>query len=129
MQKNWAGGSCHAVAFTNGFAYAATFDKGVLWLDLSKGEQASWNTPLVECGLKLRDDNRTFQPVIALAADPQQNLVLAGGAAGIYRSADNGTSYESVSSKIFLDKVTLPETWLFCSGEHQVEVVNENEAK
>jgi len=129
MQKNWAGGSCHALGFTNAFAYAATHDKGVLWLDLSKGEQASWNTPVVECGLKLRDDNRTFQPVTALAADPEQNLVLAGGPAGIYRSSDNGTSYESVSSKAFLDKVTLPDTWLFCSGDHKVEVVNENEAK
>ena len=129
MQKGWAGGSCHALAFSNTFAYAATHDKGVLWLDLRKGEQASWNTPLVECGLKLRDDNRTFQPVLALAADPEQNLVMAGGPSGIYRSSDNGTTYQSVSSKVFLDKVTLPEAWLFCSGEHQVEVVNENEAK
>jgi hypothetical protein len=128
--KGWDGGSCHALAFTNSFAYAATHDKGVLWLDLAKGEAASWRAPLKESGLKIREDeNRTFEAVTDLAAHPKQNVVMAGGQRGIYRSRDNGTSYDFASSTEFQDKVTLPETWLFVSGEHEVDVVSEDETK
>jgi hypothetical protein len=128
MIKGWVGGSCHGLAFTEKLAFAATHDKGVLWLDLDKGSQASWNAPLVESGLKLRDDNRTFQPVHAIAASPPDNLAMAGGPAGIFASNDGGTNYRFCSARVFMEKVTLPETWLFCSGEHKVEVVSEDEA-
>lgn len=128
MQKGWDGGSCRGLAFTGSFAYAATYDKGVLWLDLRKADPG-WRAPLVECGLKLRDDLRTFQPVTALAADPRQNVVMAGGVSGICRSSDDGTNYEGCSSRSFQDKVTLSETRLLCSDEHDVKVVNEDEAR
>ena len=130
MLKGWDGGSCHALAFTNGFAYAATHEKGVLWLDLSKGDQASWHVPVATCGLPIRgQEGLFFQPVLTVAGDPEQNIVMAGGSQGIYRSNDNGTSYQSCSSDVFQDRVTLPDTWLFCSGEHKVDVVGEDEAK
>lgn len=130
MVKGWEGGSCHGLAFTNGFAYAATHEKGVLWLDLRKGDQASWHAPVTTCGLPIRGQaSLDFEPVLTVAGDPEQNIVMAGGAKGIYRSDDNGTSYQSCSSNVSQDRVTLPNTWLFCSGEHEVKVVNENEAK
>lgn len=130
MIKGWEGGSCHALAFGSSFAFAATHDKGVLWLDLSKGEQASWRAPLKESGLKIREDDvRAFQPVTALAADSRENIVMAGGASGIYRSEDNGTSYQLCSNKVFTDRVTVSQTRLFCSGDHEVIVVSEDEAK
>jgi hypothetical protein len=56
-------------------------------------------------------------------------MVMAGGAEGIYRSRDKGVNYRNASSKEFTEKVTLPETWLFVSGEHDVTVVSEDEAK
>jgi hypothetical protein len=130
MLHGWDGGSCLGLAFTGSFAYAATYEKGVLWLDLRKGEQASWRAPLRESGLKIREDDvRAFQPVTALAADPRRNLVMAGGSSGIYRSADDGTSYQLVSNKVFLDRVTVSQTRLFCSGDHKVDVVSEDEAE
>ena len=132
MIKGWEGGSCHALAFDSSFAFGATHDKGVLWLDLSKGDQASWRTPLKGCGLKIREDRDDvyfFQPVTALAADPRQDIVMAGGSSGIYRSADNGTSYQLCSNKVFIDRVTVSQTRLFCSGDHDVKVVSEDEAK
>jgi hypothetical protein len=130
MIKGWEGGSCHALAFNSSFAFAATHDKGVLWLDLSKGEQASWRAPLKESGLKIREDDiRDFQAVTALAADAGQNIVMAGGASGIYRSEDNGTSYQLCSNRVFSDRVTVSQTRLFCSGNHEVTVVSEDEAK
>jgi hypothetical protein len=140
MIRGWDGGSCHGLAFSGSFAFAATHDKGVLWLDLNKGEQASWRAPLRESGLKIREDDvRAFQPVTALAAaaqpvaaltaEPRQNIVMAGGASGIYRSTDIGTSYQLCSNKIFLDRVTVSPTRLFVSGDHEVAVVSEDEAK
>ena len=54
------------------------------------------------------DEGRTFEAVTALAAHPKQNVVIAGGKRGLYRSTDNGTSYEFSSSTVFPEKVRLP---------------------
>jgi hypothetical protein len=130
MLKGWVGGSCHGLAFTNGFAYAATHEAGVLWLDLGKGDQASWHAPITTCGLPIRGQNdMRFHPVITVAADVEKNIVMAGGPLGVFRSDDNGTGYQTCSQKVFDNRVTLPSMWLFVSGEHKVEVVNEDEAK
>lgn len=128
MEKGWDGGSCHALAFKGSFVFAATHQKGVLWLDTSKGEGAGWHAPVLGSGLPMRDVERIFHPVHTVAADPAQRLVLAGGPVGIYCSLDDGTNYEHCSSKEFRDRVTLPNTWLFCSGEHTIEVVTEDAA-
>ena len=53
---------------------------------------------------------------------------MAGGLAGVYRREDESVGYEASSNKEFADRVTLPPTWLFCSGEHEVMVVSEDEA-
>jgi hypothetical protein len=128
MLKGWVGGSCHGLAFTSGFAFAATHEAGVLWLDLTKGDSASWHAPVTTCGLPIRGQNDLrFHPVQALAGDAEKNIVMAAGPQGIYRSIDNGTSYQSCSNKVFQDRVTLPDTWLFVSGEHKVEVISEDE--
>ncbi|HEY6231054.1 MAG TPA: hypothetical protein VIW64_07315, partial [Pyrinomonadaceae bacterium] len=90
----------------------------------------AWHAPVTTCGLPIRGQaDLRFHPVTAVAGDAETNIVLAGGPLGIYRSTDNGTSYQSSSSKVFPDRVTLPDTWLFVSGEHKVEVVSEDEAK
>ena len=105
---------------------AATFRMGVVWLD-SNARDAPWQAPAIDCGLPIRDVGR-LHPVDTVAVDPANRLLLAGGPEGAYRSRDGGVKYEYCSSKEFTEKVTLPETWLFCSGEHDIEVVNENEA-
>jgi len=129
LQKGWDGGSCHALAFKGSYAFAATFQKGVLWLDTSKGDAASWHAPVLGSGLPQRDVEKIFHPVRTVAADPAQQLVLAGGGLGIYCSSDNGTSYRHCSSNEFRDKVTLPNTWLFCSGNHNIQVTTEDAAR
>ena len=127
FQKGWGGGSCLGIAFKDSLVFAGTYEKGVLWLDTAKGETASWRQPLLECGLPIRDAERNFYPVDTITAVAGQNYVFAGGKRGIFRTSDNGTNYESVSQKIFDDKVTLPANWLFCSGEHEIEVVSKDE--
>ena len=54
-------------------------------------------------------------------------LKAAGGKSGVFRSRDSGQYYESCSRRVFTDKVTLDPNWLFCSGEHDIEVVTEGE--
>jgi hypothetical protein len=53
---------------------------------------------------------------------------MAGGAKGCFLSKDGGTTYTSSSNHEFSDKVTLPATWLFVSGGHDITVVSEDEA-
>ena len=126
FDKNWIGGSCVELAFQESRILAATFDAGVLWLE-KRSDQESWNAPDVGCGLPQASREHPFERVNALAADPKRNLVLTGGKSGVYRSRDGGQRYSSGSRKIFDDKVTLPPNWLFCSGEHEIEVVTEDE--
>src|SRR5215510_5787074 len=129
--KGWAGGSCRALDFQGSKVIAATHHSGVVWLDSSK-EDPSWQAPGIRCGLPFRaaKQDRIFHPIEALAArldDPQRSqhgLKLAGGIEGVYRSDDGGAGYEGCSSKEFTKNVTIPDTWLFCSGEHDIEVVS-----
>ncbi len=124
--KNWDGGSCLAISFSGSTVYAGTHRNGVLWVDSSR-EGANWRRPEVGSGLPLRQQERLFHPVQALAAKPGGGLLLAGGPGGVVRSP-NAEVYEPCSQKEYSEsqKVTLPPTWLFCSGKHEIEVVQED---
>jgi len=90
----------------------------------------TWERPAIQCGLPLRETEteRLFYPVVAVAAHPEGHLVMAGGERGVYRAAEPLGPYTSCSSRVFTDKVTLPPTWLFCSGDHSIEMVYEHGA-
>jgi hypothetical protein len=126
FNKGWNGGSCRGITFSGGIVLAATHRAGVVRLD-PRANNPTWQALDVRSGLPLRDQGR-FHPVTALAFDQRTKLLMAGGIEGVYRSKDGGNRYESASAKIFSEKVTLPDTWLFVSGEHDVTVVSENEA-
>lgn len=121
FDKNWDGGSCLSIATAGALVYAGTHRAGVLWLDSSR-EGVSWRRPDVGSGLPLREKERLFQPVPALAAFGERGLVLAGGPGGVVRST-TAEHYEPCTQREFTEKVTLPPTWLFCSGQHEIEVV------
>jgi hypothetical protein len=123
FDKNWDGGSCLSIAFSGSTVYAGSHRAGVLWVDASR-EGASWRRPDVGSGLPLREKERLFQPVAALAARGDPALVLAGGPGGVFRSTA-GERYEACTRQEFTEKVTLPPTWLFCSGQHEIEVVHD----
>ncbi|HXJ93705.1 MAG TPA: baseplate J/gp47 family protein [Terriglobia bacterium] len=128
FSKNWTGGSCQAIAFRGATIVAATHHAGVLRLP-ARRDDAVWDAPSIGCGLPLREAEHLFYPVETVAGDREGKFILAGGPAGIYRSKDGGASYITCSSNVFTDRVTLPPTWLFCSGEHDIEVVSEDEAE
>ncbi len=76
----------------------------------------------VNCGLPLRDRTR-FEPVRGVAASAGQFLV--GGSSGVYRSTDAVTFTVSANQST-VDLVTVPDTWLLCSGEHEITVVRDD---
>ena len=134
FDKGWTGGSCYDLAFAQGQAYAATHHGGVLRLD-ARSTASTWKAPRLNSGLPL---NQTADPaagikrdglarVRAVAADPETGRLLAGGPAGVFRSDDRGEAYVVVSVRAS-DQVTLPPTWLFCPGVHELTVVTEHES-
>jgi hypothetical protein len=120
VSAGWNGGSCRSLAVGGDQVYAGTHRAGVVRVDLLRSD-AAWQPLAVRAGLPLRDPGR-FAPVYAVAAAGDGALVLAGGDDGVYRSDDGGDSYEPVSIREFRDTVTLPPTWLFCSGAHEIQV-------
>jgi hypothetical protein len=127
LSKGWQGGSCLALTFTDSRVLAASHRAGVLWLDMARAD-AQWTASDVASGLPIQELTR-FEPVSGLAVSPSGAPVLAGGPRGIYRTHDAAGPYEHVSSPIFTDQVTLPDTWLFTSGAHELTVVAEGEGR
>lgn len=130
--RGWEGGSCRGLAFHGSQAFAATHRLGVVVLDSAR-DGAAWTAPALNCGLPLREreQQRLFHPIDAVAASrpAEARLVMAGSVGGVYRSADGGQFYSASSSAEFIEKVTVPETWLFVSGDHEITVVPEDEAR
>ncbi len=143
--KGWKGGSCRALAFTRtGRVLAGTYWRGVVWLEPTQG--ATWQVAPFDVGLPLREDEaavtaagRLLQPVNDLAVDvsgPVKTGDPIGIATirGVYRTTNPQTAYEAVSDRSrfgpeLRECVTLPPTWLFVSGAHEVEVVSEDQAR
>ncbi|MEU3117074.1 putative baseplate assembly protein [Micromonospora chalcea] len=129
MASGWIGGTCRDLAFSGPLALAATQSGGVVRLDTLAG-QPQWSPVMVNCGLPLRDRTR-FVPVDAIAATAPTGtsgagrLVLAGGERGVFRSGD-GENWTASANQATADVVTVPGTWLLCSGEHDIEVVRQD---
>ncbi|MEE3921611.1 baseplate J/gp47 family protein [Micromonospora sp. BRA006-A] len=129
MASGWIGGTCRDLAFSGPLALAATQSGGVVRLDTLAG-QPQWSPVMVNCGLPLRDRTR-FVPVDAIAATAPTGtsgagrLVLAGGERGVFRS-DDGEDWTASANRATADVVTVPGTWLLCSGEHDIEVVRQD---
>ncbi|MGC4892504.1 putative baseplate assembly protein [Micromonospora sp. DT31] len=129
MASGWIGGTCRDLAFSGPLALAATQSGGVVRLD-TLARQPQWTPVMVNCGLPLRDRTR-FVPVDAIAATAPTGtsgggrLVLAGGERGVFRSGD-GEDWTASANQATADVVTVPGTWLLCSGEHDIEVVRQD---
>lgn len=121
-QDGWLGGTCWDVTFLGRHAFAATQNGGVVRLGLDAAEPV-WEPLDVNAGLPLRDRTR-FEPLTALAASPTGALVMAGGPRGVHRSDGEGRAWRPCSHREADEVVTIPDTWLLCSGEHEIEVVS-----
>lgn len=125
MNAGWTGGTCRALTFAGNLALAGTQSAGVLRLD-TLAAQPSWISVDVNCGLPLRDRTR-FQACEAIAASGTggDQLILAGTTQGVYRST-NGANWAASANQAAADVVTVPDTWLLCSGEHNIKVVQQD---
>ncbi|MFG3298358.1 putative baseplate assembly protein [Micromonospora chersina] len=129
VASGWIGGTCRDLAFSGALALAATQSGGVVRLD-TLAAQPQWQPVSVNCGLPLRDRTR-FVPVDAIAATVPTGasgagrLILAGGERGVYRSGD-AEDWTASANQATADVVTVPGTWLLCSGEHDIEVVRQD---
>jgi hypothetical protein len=125
-------GSCRSLAFDGNKVYAATWSGGVPRLDLGE-QQPRWKAAAFKCGLPTKEGGGfKVVPLVAVSSAAHANhgtprLVLAAGDEGIFRSDDGGETFELCSSRD-LKTVTLPDNWLFCSSEHVVDAVSEDEA-
>lgn len=118
----WNGGICHDLAFVGDQVLAASEFNGVLVVDLSSGEPA-WRPPSVQnSGLPLLE-NRRFQPVRSI--DAAWGVALAGTAQSVHRTND-GRTYRNAARRRVNDTVTLPASWLFASGSHEVVVESDD---
>jgi hypothetical protein len=125
LTDGWTGGSCRALAVAGDTLVAASHRLGALRWDL-RSASPSWRVPSVDSGLPLRDlpsgETGRFEPVRDVAAAASGDVLLAGGPRGVYRSTDAGATFANASQRVFRERVTLPPTWLFCSGSHELQV-------
>jgi hypothetical protein len=129
FSTNWEAGGCLDVAFSGSTVFAGTRRHGVLQLGLDL-ENPAWSAPDPQSGLPMGKELAQMAPIDHLAAvapetEESQGLIMAAGAEGIFRSSDAGFRYERCSDREFADRVTLPETWLFCSDVHEIKVVHD----
>jgi hypothetical protein len=121
VAAGWTGGTCWDLEFQGSMVVAATQSGGVLRLDADDASP-QWRHADVNGGLPLRDRTR-FEPVETVASI-EGGQILAGGPRGVYRSVDAGR-WTPAANRTTDDMVTVPETWLLCSGDHDIEVVRD----
>lgn len=123
VYENWEGGSCNGIAFIESIVYVATFRSGVLSLDSTKRD-SKWVIPDIESNVPLRDIGR-FEKIRTIATGIKSQTIMVGGDLGVYVDYNDNEKFNKCSNKEFSDTVTLPPTWLFCSGEHNIVVVKD----
>ncbi len=124
FRGGWQAGACWGLAFAGERVYAATHRGGILRLE-SGQPTAEWQGLELEAGLPVREQRFLFAELKDLATSSEGDLVMAAGEEGVYRSEDGGVTYQTACRKEFSEAVTLPESWLFASGEHELSIVSE----
>ena len=122
LPEGWAGGTCWELSFAGSTVVAATQSGGALRMDAGD-PNPRWQPPTVNSGLPLRDRTR-FEPVESVATGVG-GQVLAGTARGVHR-ATGQASWAPAAAREKREVVTIPQTWLLCSGEHDIEVVRDH---
>jgi Baseplate J-like protein len=124
----WTGSTCWTLAFTRDYMVAATQNGGVVRQQLA-GATPQWEPLDVNAGLPLRDRAR-FDPVTTLATPPAGAPIIAGGPKGVHRNSDGAARrWAPCDQREATEVVTIPPTWLLCSGEHQIQVVSRAHAR
>lgn len=127
----WQGGSCEGIAFAEGLVVAGSNRAGLLSLDIAAAKPA-WTAVKPDGGLPIRDTERFFEVVAAVAANVTPGappMIFSGGTRGVHRSLDGGRSFALASAATFADRVPLPARWLYCVGDHTITVVQDQDGR
>ena len=130
--SGWKFGNCYDLCCMENRVFAGTRIGGMVSLDTSK-ETLRWEE--MEGSQKIVNKEKVA-PVKSVACTPGKrnnmpgrgHVLMAAMDKGIYHSLDMGINYSECSQIEFEEQVTIPETWLFCSGNHEVEVIDEDQA-
>lgn len=126
--NGWRGGSCEDFDILGNTVVAGSNRAGVLSLDLA-APQPEWTVSLLDSGLPINNVRNALLPITSVAIAPAENsaTIVAGAAEGIF-VARGGERFERQGLTTHNDTVPLPRTWLYCSGEHRLDVVTDAEA-
>ncbi|BCJ48218.1 hypothetical protein GCM10010168_25780 [Actinoplanes ianthinogenes] len=119
LSSDWTGGTCWDLAFTGSTVLAASQSGGVQRLDLGKAGPF-WESAPVSSGLPLRDRTR-FDAVETIAVTAGGRPVI-GTSKGVYLETATD-QWAAVAHRE--GPVTIPQGWLPCSAEHEIEVVRD----
>lgn len=119
ITEGWTGEGCTALAFGDGVV-AGSYSAGTL--RLVRGDAGDrWARAGIDNGLPIRDqEGFLLEPIRSLAM--HGSMVLAGTSRGVYRQDTAEERFDAAATEEFTDSVSLPDGWLFCSGQHDVEV-------
>lgn len=127
FSNGWLGGSCTALAFAGDSVLAGSYEGGILTLP-GHVDGATWSPSDVRSGLpRGTTKEQLLERVDTIAATPDLSLIMEGGLSGLFLSTDSGKTYSVRSSRTFTDFITLPLDWLFCYGNHAIEIRSNDE--
>ncbi len=122
FKNGWRGGSCEGLDIAGNTVVAASNRAGVLTLDAAAAAPA-WQPSSLDSGLPINVERSALLPLNAVALLPTEPAatLIAGADGGVFLK--DGERFVPHSQTVFTDEVPLPRTWLYCSGEHKLEVV------
>ncbi|MCH8148139.1 MAG: baseplate J/gp47 family protein [Planctomycetes bacterium] len=138
LGTGWDGGHCIAIDFDGAIAYAASYRSGVLKFDTRPSKNPAWVPSEGGCGLPYREGRDGFaqvesiatariRPIGGEAAEEARSPMVVATKEGVLRSTDGGVTFQKCSDHVFTERVSLGPTQLFCSGEHDIKIVAQDE--
>ncbi len=126
LLKGWKAGNCHSLAFYESLVFAASEDHGIVFMDLDR-KVPEWNILTQNGKLDLEATSKLGEPELVVA-NQNNGLLMVAGKKGVFLSKDKAKNFKNCSRSFFNDEITIPENWLFCSAEHDIEVELEYES-
>lgn len=123
--RGWRGGSCLDFDLDGPRVAAATRDGGILVIDDLMRDPV-WRAPTLSSGLPIDDTRERLLPLraVAIGRGGEQRLI-AGGPRGLFAGDAAGLNFLPAGGRRFADQVPLPARWLFCAGDHDIQVFSD----
>jgi hypothetical protein len=128
----WQGGTCRDILIRGKTVYAVSHRQGLMRLDNPHGNpNAKWKAAGYRSQLPLRPDGEfegQFVPLLSGAISRDESKILVGTEEGVFLS-ETGEKFEFAASNTFIEDVSLPKTWLFISGAHEIVIRGSDEGR